>query len=121
MRLYNTPPSLLLVFQTKRLISMALGHRKSVNATCVPMLIWRQIYGKETKYRTAKFEARLHPGALILSHLSNALGSKYNVHVHVHVCTYASEKRTTSLSVGMSALAAMSGAVRALIMAPATA
>ena len=35
--------------------------------------------------------------------------------------TYASEKRTTSLSVGMSALAAMSGAVRALMMAPATA
>ena len=115
MRLYNTPPSLLLVFQTKRLISMALGHRKSVNAICVPMLIWRQIYDIEIKQRTAKFEARLHPGALILPHLSNALGSKYNV------CTYASEKRTTSLSVGMSALAAMSGAVRALIMAPATA
>ena len=41
--------------------------------------------------------------------------------IHTCTCTYASEKRTTSLSVGMSALAAMSGAVRALIMAPATA
>ena len=35
--------------------------------------------------------------------------------------THASENRTTSLSVGISALAAMSDAVNALIMAPATA